>query len=332
MTIDQGNLSPAELSQRRQIAAQAILSNRELLSPQLITMLIDNITPEFSQALPVLLELPQNPQIETAPGLPTRRILSLLLHSLRELHASQGSMNIDLTAVSQAWSHLAPLMTAQDVSLLSGLRERATSSSQATAVEAALFNLVTAATDQRAARAALNSFQESAGWGMLSPVQQEALVEFGTTGRTNNLASIGEACDTICGEAPHYPLAVMLRRLGLPDATSDSEVCQLARRISSRTGPGNIGTIRTWLTPIIGSALLAWHNCVTRHTATAPEETRTLGATLSATYSSREQFLLAVLGDLASSGNLNPSRAFLRTYTADFELKVRNESCLRLLV
>lgn len=166
---------------------------------------------------------------------------------------------------------------------------------------------------------------------MLSPVQQEALVEFGTTGRTNNLASIGEACDTICGEAPHYPLAVMLRRLGLPDATSDSEVCQLARRISSRTGPGNIGTIRTWLTPIIGSALLAWHNCVTRHTATAPEETRTLGATLSATYSSREQFLLAVLGDLASSGNLNPSRAFLRTYTADFEA-LRNEHRRSLLV
>ncbi len=275
-------VTAAQLHARRATAAIALLGNPELLSPQIIEMLVGNMTPEFAGAFASARHLPPHTAAQ-------------FLQALRRQMA-EGVADSNIIAFAQAVGSLCGLANTEDVLQLERLRTQASSEPQRLAIDRALFNMIAQSPNRAVPCEALAIFRASSCWQTLSDDQRRALEQYATTGLCDDLSALKGAYDRVQGAGARYPLAVALQSFSLPASLTDAEICQLAARIQSHCSVGGARTYEGWVVPLLTSAMLAFDRRDAR-----------------ISIQDKDQFMLAVLNDLAA-GELHPSRQFLNTY------------------
>lgn len=308
LTAGREDQTPDALRQNRLSAALTILSNPQLLTADTSRSLMASLTPELARALPVVLRQHEG---NNSANSPVRELLSALRFT-----SAAPPPGADVGALATTWSSMARLMTPHDTDLLAGLRNHCSVDAQRSAVDRAIGSVMIGSSDHETTAAALRTFQNAPVWATLSPPQQDALRDFASSGRTTDLQGLRQACHTIFGASHPYPLPVFLRQLGVPQRTTDAELCSVAERITARTGPGSMRSMESWAMPLLESANLAWqYGRVQRHTNPAPDVQQLVAQLQS--YPDREHFLFAVMNDLGA-GRLDPSRRFLIDFPQRF--------------
>lgn len=252
-------MSDAEYAMRRSAAA-SIINDPRYLTPDVMREIARNMSPQLAAALQHAEHIPQEQ---------ARQLLDIL----RETANSAGP-STDRASLALAMSGFARIATTADIVALRRLRDGA-DVSQVDAIDRAVLNFVTQAENLAVRRDALAIFRGSTAFTLMSDEQKQALTSWANRGFAN-LEQLRQAIDRTQGADARYPLAVMMRQLGVradsyesyqnfrrlfPTAAArqgvdhiDWATSQLADRVLAQTTLGGSRTVEGWVLPILTAA------------------------------------------------------------------------------
>jgi len=242
LTTRTPGMSDAEYGRRCEAAARSIVGNPRAWTNETITMLATHMTPQLAAALH---------HAELIPKDKVQRLLTELTEQ-----ANNPPPGTDRAAVATAIAAFARLAGPNEVAALTHLRQLSQgNAAQLTAVDRALYQVVTEAQPGAARLAAFNAIPENSPLRQsLSAEQRTALSSFANgqygsinwTNLTQASARLGITPPLAASMAPRVHVA----------AADNQRFGEMADRIMARTEYGGSFTVQGWVMPLVLGASL----------------------------------------------------------------------------